>query len=385
MAGGTPAPLRRRSSHRGFTLIELMVAIGATVLLLSIVGVAFNHARDAMSLGVASASVNTQAKALESNLRRDIAQMSTDGFLAVRMVNLPRTNQATAITSILEADQLLFFANGAFTSALQPPAGSPPIQSISARILYGHLQTDVADTGPSIWQQPENSTDPTQWVLGRHVVLLTDGAVLSSFIPAQTPRLAGLEDARLYTQGDGAPRGLSDIANVTLADVRDGPAKYFDSSTTTFDILRVSNAMAANGFRMTARTRYRTLNRMTPREFNLLVQPVIAPNCSRFRVEIWRTGLTDRGAGGNVDVERFWRPLAPNSEAFHLAVAGYGATPDPRPNTANTIEWPKALRITVTLHDPELRYHERHLLAPNDTPDGRTYQWVFDLPQPASF
>ena len=65
-------------------------------------------------------------------------------------------------------------------------------------------------------------------------------------------------------------------------------------------------------------------------------------------------------------------------------MAGYGAADSPGDRGLGpTIDWPKALRITVTFQDPELRFHEQHLLAPNDVPDGRTFQWIFSLPQPA--
>ena len=148
-----PPELTRTHTRPAFTLIELLVAISATILLLGIVGVAFNHARDAMGLGVASATINTQAKALESNLRRDIQQLSTDAFLAIRSVDVSKTDEATGITKTYEADQLMFFANGAFTSAQRTNPGVAPIQATAAWITYGHL-INLNEPPPNRFDQP---------------------------------------------------------------------------------------------------------------------------------------------------------------------------------------------------------------------------------------
>ncbi|MFG0330837.1 MAG: PilW family protein [Phycisphaerales bacterium] len=72
------------TTRRGFTIAELIVAIGVTLVLLLGVSRIFSMAKETISIGEAIAEINQNARALERLLRRDFDAMSRQGFLVIR-------------------------------------------------------------------------------------------------------------------------------------------------------------------------------------------------------------------------------------------------------------------------------------------------------------
>jgi len=84
-----PRPVTERRgpafrARRGFTLTELIVAIGVTVILVLGIGRIFSMTKTTISVGQATAELNQYARTLERLMRQDLERMTTEGFLVIR-------------------------------------------------------------------------------------------------------------------------------------------------------------------------------------------------------------------------------------------------------------------------------------------------------------
>jgi len=143
----------------GFTLVELMVAVGLLLVVLVAVSRVFSTASRVTSLGEANNDLLQETAAIERQIRSDVARIDFDGCIAIQCVAVqnnvnriqfgaaaPLVDPARADDAIIRCDQLVFFSKGAQTSVrfagnqdLSTTAG--PIgmaKSASARVLYGH-------------------------------------------------------------------------------------------------------------------------------------------------------------------------------------------------------------------------------------------------------
>lgn len=85
----------RRASHRafatgvrgGFTMIELLVAIGITLILMAIVGELLSQVRQSVGIGTANGEIITYAGALETRIRDDFRRLDTRSFMAIKWAN----------------------------------------------------------------------------------------------------------------------------------------------------------------------------------------------------------------------------------------------------------------------------------------------------------
>lgn len=150
---------RSPSAARGFTLVELMVAVGLLLVVLVAVSRVFSTASKVTSLGEANNDLLQETAAIERQIRSDVARIDFDGCIAIQCVAVrndvnrvqfgaaaPLVDPSRPDTAIIRCDQLVFFSKGAQTSVrfagnqdLSTTAG--PIgmaKSASARVLYGH-------------------------------------------------------------------------------------------------------------------------------------------------------------------------------------------------------------------------------------------------------
>jgi len=145
---------------RGFTLVELMVAVGLLLVVVIAVSRVFSTASKVTSLGEANNDLLQETAAIERQIRSDFARLDFDGCIAIQCVavqnNVNRIQFGSAAAplvdpsrpddAIIRCDQLVFFSKGAQTSVrftgnqdLSTVAG--PIgmaKSASVRVLYGH-------------------------------------------------------------------------------------------------------------------------------------------------------------------------------------------------------------------------------------------------------
>lgn len=219
------SPSARRPSRPAFTLIEMLVAVGAVTLIALGVSQVFRATGSTIRAGRRLSNLNAQAALIQRQLQADIAAMTRDGFLLIRNEEIGGTpnpwpdnslgiklfNDAHTPTKAPKAkprrsDELLFFAHGDFTSLRAPEHPSRIPRSTAARIYYGMgLHWDASDptnyyapvrigehnsapttpatlppsafTPPALGQPfPSGQTGPNQyaadWILLRHAALL---------------------------------------------------------------------------------------------------------------------------------------------------------------------------------------------------------------------
>ena len=142
---------RFEQSARGFTILELTVAIGAFVLLsvglMSIV----NSVSKVVKGGKKLSRLNTIAQLIEYRVRDDISKMDPSSFLVVRQQLIDGNDDTdpdlVAISPddvtggrARRIDELLFFTTGEFKSRRAPLSREPVESGETARIYYGHGQ-----------------------------------------------------------------------------------------------------------------------------------------------------------------------------------------------------------------------------------------------------
>jgi type II secretory pathway pseudopilin PulG len=211
-----PAELMVRCGRapRAFTLIEALVAVGAMALVTVGIAAIFSSVGKTVAAGRRISMLNSYAAMVEQQMRHDFEGMTREGFLMVRhsyadvdgdgffdapplppAIPPPGTDaiQLTAQDGRPRArriDEIMFFADGDFTSVREPLHPAYVARSKNARIYYGH-GTRLPTTVPS-YSQPQiddaNSVATTgrlgqdkspnqyaaSWTLLRHVTLLVN-------------------------------------------------------------------------------------------------------------------------------------------------------------------------------------------------------------------
>ena len=79
---------RSASSLRGFTLTELLVAVGVLIVVILATARIFGTVTKVTSAGEANADMLQTAQAIERQLRNDLARISTDGFFLIQGVEV---------------------------------------------------------------------------------------------------------------------------------------------------------------------------------------------------------------------------------------------------------------------------------------------------------
>lgn len=196
------------SAARGFTLTELIVAIGATLLLVVGIGQIYTSVNRLVTTGAAVAEIDQLARSIEQQMREDFASLKNlraeDTFLAIRSrkigdVNnngmLDRDERAIYVTRedreadaragiapyerdgddnprgravTRRLDEIMFLSaagsGGEFLSRQTPPsAADPPTRALAARIYYGHGLRPAPDTDSPYYTERESVTaDPRE-------------------------------------------------------------------------------------------------------------------------------------------------------------------------------------------------------------------------------
>jgi prepilin-type N-terminal cleavage/methylation domain-containing protein len=218
MGGNTPG-----RGRRGFTLVEILVAVGAVALVSVGLAAILDSVGKTVSGGRRISHFNTYAAQMELRMRRDFESMTRDGFLVIRQQwanvagstpqPVPLSPEDTAPRP-RRVDEMLFFARGSFSGAREPLHPDVAVRSDVARIYYGHgtaLRPSAASTDPYLrpepWDinaatgiglgeaQPGNpNVFATSWTLLRHTALL---ALPQGTDRAFPPRVFGLSSTNV--------------------------------------------------------------------------------------------------------------------------------------------------------------------------------------------
>jgi type II secretory pathway pseudopilin PulG len=131
---------RPRASHRGFTVIEVLLAVGAFMLLAAVLLSILRIIDRTRAAGQSLSTKTTISSLLEQRLRQDFERMSRDGFLVVR--NRLTQNPVSLAEGLpgtrRRIDEVMFFTSGPSSSLRTPLDASRTAQSQSAAVYIGH-------------------------------------------------------------------------------------------------------------------------------------------------------------------------------------------------------------------------------------------------------
>ena len=194
---------------RAFTLIEMLICVGAVALISVGLGKLFSATGDTVKIGKRISYMNEVAGSLERQIRRDLGAATRDGPMVIRHKEItdasnPAPNRGVYLTGdrnplsarARRADEIVFLAQGRFASAREPLwPGRIPSSSV-ARVYIGHgmkssdyskvrLDTDPTNAGllpGGTWPAGlgmaglNNAPGPNQfasdWILLRHITVL---------------------------------------------------------------------------------------------------------------------------------------------------------------------------------------------------------------------
>ncbi|MBX3379131.1 MAG: type II secretion system protein [Phycisphaeraceae bacterium] len=141
------------SARKAFTLVEMLVAVGAVALVSVGLAAVFQTVGRTVTTGKRISALTQQAAVLESQMREDFKHMTRDGFLVIRnQFTMIRGNNGPSITGTTRfpgdplparprrIDEILFFATGEFRTSREDLVPGRTATSRAARIYYGHGQ-----------------------------------------------------------------------------------------------------------------------------------------------------------------------------------------------------------------------------------------------------
>lgn len=222
----TRHPTARHTVARAFTLVELLVAIGAVAIIAVGVAAIFASVGRTVAGGRRVGQLNQYAALIERQMRADFEAMTRDGVLVIRHeeafegANIPLDAEDTTPRP-RRVDQIIFFTRGQFSTARSPMIPGVNATASEAMVRYGHgvrldpiedFQQDPAYERPQVddgWFSSYANTNPYRpelglgdstfpatnpnyyasgWTLQRNLVLLaTPGSADQNLPPASDP------------------------------------------------------------------------------------------------------------------------------------------------------------------------------------------------------
>jgi len=155
---------------KGFTLIELVVAVGILAVMLGFGGVIFNVSIDTYRTAGAHAEIMQKLRAITDQLNTDFAGLQKDGHLIIRSQFSQDRREHDRLSSWrgpFRTDQLYFFAIGDFQSWFLTGMNKSNI----ARVYIGHDQ-DSLDLNRYRDNDPPTDRPASKWRLVHDVLLL---------------------------------------------------------------------------------------------------------------------------------------------------------------------------------------------------------------------
>lgn len=209
-----------RAGQSAFSLLEMLIAVGAVTLIALGLSKVFSATGETVRVGRRVSNLNEYASLLERQFRSDVASMTREGFLlikhrvAVDSAGFPLLVQLTPEQPVGSArqrrvDELMFFANGRFTTQREPVHPSRIASGTAARIYFGHgvRYPDGISANPSAFDVPRLDHGQaagllppplgtginqyaSEWCLLRHVLVLNNQ--LATSLDAFPATIAGL-------------------------------------------------------------------------------------------------------------------------------------------------------------------------------------------------
>ncbi len=186
--------------RRGFTLLEMLVALGAVALISIGLARIFGATGDTLRAGRRLSLFNDASRAIERTLREDFSRMTRDGFLVIshelterNIARFPNDRNARK----RRVDQIMFFQHGRFQTHRTPLYPGRIATGSQARIWIGHglrqepgtprisvpALDDINRDGGTSASGARQDTAPwfgeagpnryaSDWILARHIAVL---------------------------------------------------------------------------------------------------------------------------------------------------------------------------------------------------------------------
>ncbi len=183
-----PSPRFDRTPGRpGFTMLEMLVALVATLMIIGFLNKIFEMTGGAVSRGAGISEVIEQSRVIADCIDRDTANMlgkSGGGFLIIVPGSIAANtvfmsaNSTTAIPTAVRVDQIAFARVRGPLEPLCPASDNDVSNSSSApvvRIWYGHCLKTLptgADSGTTLGAAGTANQYACSWVLGRQALFL---------------------------------------------------------------------------------------------------------------------------------------------------------------------------------------------------------------------
>lgn len=191
----------RAGASGGFTLLEVIVAVGAVALIGLGLARIFGATSETLRAGRRVTRVNDAARVIERTMREDFSRMTRDGFLVIahELTSGPVQRSVTDVNPRRRRiDQIMFFENGRFQTLRTPLYQGRVASGAQARIYYGHgLRQEPGSPRRAIpavddpnrdgraspsgatcdaapwFGRPGVNRFASDWILARHVTVLT--------------------------------------------------------------------------------------------------------------------------------------------------------------------------------------------------------------------
>ena len=157
----------RTTTKRGFTLLELAVAVGTLAVVLSLVGVIFRVSIEAHRVSSANSEIMQKLRAITDQLNRDFRGLRRDAEIFAAWV----ARYDTDADKHIRFDRIMFFADGDFYTYDPPYPGysEPQMRGNLARVTY--MLANKSDG--AAWQQQPHQQRPSERILIRSQHILT--------------------------------------------------------------------------------------------------------------------------------------------------------------------------------------------------------------------
>jgi len=152
---------QKQKLKKGFTLIELVVAVAILAMVIFFASTIFKVSIGAHRTAGANTEIMQKLRAITDQLNADFKGLQKDGYLILHSAEeINRQEYQDSDPCNFQADRLYYFSTGDFQSWFDQD-----VRSNIARVYFGHDSDSLND----------NNIPVSKWNLARDVVLLTPG------------------------------------------------------------------------------------------------------------------------------------------------------------------------------------------------------------------
>jgi len=358
--------------RRGVTLVEMLVAVGITIMMLLATSVVFTSSGKASGKATAYSDIMQQARALCRQLEQDFTHLRPDMPLAILFEQKGYDTTGDGfLDTFYREDRVVFFANGDFQTLDGITSGN------LARIFYGQAR-DLLPTPAQV----DNPSAPFRRILTRRQKILS---------PLGWPPANAIS----WTNSNNNPAGwagwqVSSPEEYDYIPLENSSESYWKTETPQNFLdyhFRTQEKTPGDGWIVSMVRRpdvaaIQAAISMGAVRQDALQKLYVLPDVSEFRIDAWYAGNIQWG-------------VIPYTAAFYWNIQDLDDPPmPPRPTNIDLpfftppnygwfseadlknlyqipTTWPTALRFTFTIHDKDRRHF----------PEGKTFTYIVELPK----